>query len=541
MTPNAGERFMKKRWQISAALLAALLLFGGCENATRDLDSQVARGSDNSGSAGSINTPDQNGTVSMQPPAGGSVTDENSTVGEIKVDAKNAYRVAVTFSENYKSKGYFSREEIGQVHFDITNLYTGAPADVSKIEQITLEASDKNSPSDGKYFNFITFDGSEGPVYTIPKTSIKASDDVALKVKDLSGTTDIIFKATVQLGDGTTSDYTLTVPMVIEKNRSSSMAIVPIDTRYENGLFIDKFVIHVADSYGNKPKDGTYISTGVINNPKLYSQALKEGQAIDENVLYDIISNDNHTYFKTDKGALKRSDATFTLPANSIDMTHDSISPLDTLIVLANKSEHKPENLGGWDIKSVDDDHTLSLVSVDGTNDVSGVDYAIGDEYRYDACAQTLMNAAASSFETTEIKEGVAYAELRYVPAMVGKTVFIYANAVIDGKHIGISRKVTLKGKGVTTNTLSCDYKITGPNCSMRYKLMLNGPEDTPAQNLYIEQPKLAGDPVYSYATASRTDCDGWTTVTIHGIDVNKTASVSFGDFIADEIIRNQK
>jgi hypothetical protein len=479
----------------------------------------------------------------MAPPANGTISDENTTAGEIKIDAKNAYRVTVSFSDNYKQNGYFSKGEIGQVSFNITNLYTGAPAAVENIDEIVLEAEEKNSDADGKYFNFITYSGEEGPRYVIPKNAIKASDNVALKVKDLSGTTSLIFKATIRLKDDKSSTYSLKVPMVIEKNKSSSMAIVPIETRYENGLFIDKFVIHVVDSYGNKAKDGTEIYTGVINNPKLYSNALEESVDVnDANILYNIMDKNDNLYFRDDRGELDRDNALFTLPLNSIDTTKETVTNLDTLILLANKDQHKPENLGGWDIKSIDDDHTLSLLSVTPGNSVSNVSYVIGDEYRYNACAKTIMNAAASSFESTEVKDGIAYAELRYVPAMVGKTIFIYANSKLDDKRIGISRKVTLKGLGVTEGTLTCDYKITGPNCGIRYKMLLNGPNNLPAQNLYLEQPKLGGSPVYDHATASKTDCDGWTTVRIYGIEENQTATVTFGGYgIYDELLKNQK
>ncbi len=521
-----------------ATSLTLILMLAACDGAQRDLESQIARSNDGTGS-GQIETPtDQNGTVEMLPPSGGTVNDDNSTVGEIKVDAKNAYRVAVTFSDTYAKRGYFSRDEIGTLHFDITNLYTGTAADTKNIEEITLEAEEMNTPTDGRYLNFITFDGKEGPKYTIPSDSVKASDDVALKIKTLSGTTNIILKVTIA---GMPSPYTLKIPVVIEKNKSSSMAIVPIDTRYENGLFIDKFVIHVVDSYGNKAKDGTKIYAGVINNPKLYSNALKENVQLDEQTLFNIIHRGDKSYFKNDTGMLDRANGSYLLPPNTIDTAKDTISPLDTLVILANQDAHKPENLGGWDIQSVNNDQTISLASIADGKNVTDTSYVIGDEYRYDACSKTLMNAAASSLETTDVKDGIAYAELRYVPAMVGKTIFIYANSRLNNKRIGISRKVTLKGLGLTPQTMTCDYKLTGPDCTMRWKMMLNGPKDTPAQNVYLEQPKLAGDLTYQYATASKTDCDGWTTVSIHGIDVNKTATVSFGNFIYDEIIKNKK
>ncbi len=526
-----------------ALTLGAILFTTGCETSVRDFEDELSRAAlQNPQTVPDVDTPEQNQSQEI-PNTGGSITsDENTTVGEIKIDAKNAYRVSLSFSDSYNEKGFYSTEEIGQIHFDITNIYTNSPANVAIIDSITLEAQERNA-TEGKYFNFITYSGEQGPIYVIPKESIKASDNVALKINRLSGTTNLVFKAKIKLKDEETSDYELKIPLVIEKNKSSSMAIVPIGTRFENGLFIDRFVIHVVDSYGNKAKDGTSISTGVINNPKLYSNAFKN-DIFDKNNRYtlrDIIKTGDPMYFYDDRGSFDKNSANFTFPY-SIDLLDDPLSTDDTLVLLANKNQYKPENLGGWDIEDLDlINNSISLINMDGGETVDNISYAIGNEYRYDECSQTLMNAAASSFEATEVKDGVAYAELRYVPAMVGKSVFIYANSRLNDKHIGISRKVTLTGLGLTQYTLTCDYKDTGPDCSIRFKIMLNGIDNTPAQNVYIEQPKLAGPQVFRTTTASQTDCNGWTTVTIEGIDENKTASVTVGDFIADELIINKK
>ena len=610
---------MQRTFRLSTILLTTLLLVSGCDNAQRDLDSQIRHISDTPDS-GQISTPDNNNTVEMLPPASGSVTDENSTVGEIKVDAKNAYRVSVKFSDNYNEKGYFTREEIGQIHFDITNLYTNTPVDTNKIDKIVLEAEEQttvDSTASGKYFNFITYSGEEGPKYIIPKASIKPSDNVAIKVKDLSGTTNIIFSATVRLGDDKTATYKLKVPVVIEKNKSSSMAIVPIGSRYENGLYIDKFVIHVVDSYGNKAKDGTHISTGVINNPKLYSNAYDgatkytspSGKDVvhytssDKNVTYinypdpatitqvtipdtvlptnsrgniisyditpyyyqirtDTLDDKNQTvtsyktdwkyytdisgvHYKNDTGSLDGKNRTFTLnPADTDDNINPNsdITTLDTLIILANKKHHKPAYLGGYDIENIDPvTNAIKLVSVNPNLNLSGLTYVIGDEYRYIDRGQTIANGAISTFESTEVKNGIAYAELRYTPEMVGKNVFIYANTVLDNKRIGISRNVLLFGTGLGKQTLSCtNDKGNRPNCSRRIRITLND-SGKGAYHVNIGHPQIVGEQTFMTATASQTDDEGWTTVSIYGIDENKTATVEFGDLLFDEYIINQK
>ncbi len=502
---------MPKTLKLSTILLSALLLVSGCGSVDRDLgqNSSISSGDDIDDSSGQGVGP-SDPINDLLPPNdnSGATSDGNSTVGQIKIDAKNAYKVKLTFSDNYREKGYFSTGEVGKIHFDITNLYNGRVADTSVIESIKLI-----SPENGKYFNFIEFSGKEGPVYTIAQNDIKASDDVALKINNLSGTTNLIFEATIK---DMPKPYVISVPVVIEKNKSSSMAIVPYADSYDKGLFIKKFVIHIADSYGNKAKDDTAISTGVINNPKLFSY---------------------------DKGTFDRNNATFAISSDSdvkrqfpYGVTQETFSlndvtNLDTLIILANQSQYKPYNLGGWDIASVDrESNQLKLVSVDSGDKVDGVSYVVGDEYRYDYCNDTVMNGAASSFETTEVKDGIAYAELRYVPAMVGKTVYIYANAKVNGKHIGISRPVVLTGTGLKPVTVSCkNDKGESPTCS-RVITMIENDSNEFARAAWIARPYNTGDAESADMNYSRvTDCNGNLHVIIKNIDENKTASYTFG------------
>jgi hypothetical protein len=609
---------MKKRLVLlSSITVAALLTFNACgSSVTRDDQSYV--GADKGGhianepSGGFINDDkDKVSLPSKDANTNGSVVenkDENATTGTIKIDAKNAYKVAVTFSDDYNQKGYYSKSEVGELKFNITNIYDKKADITDIIENITLDVEEKSDTNklQGKYLNFITYDGKQGGTYSIDQAHIKSSDSVALKMEKLSGTTNIILSVKIK---DIEKPYKLKVPIVIEKNKSSSMAIVPIGSRYENGLYIDKFVIHVVDSYGNKAQDGTRISTGVINNPKLYSNAYNgavkhhadkyivditkgEIQTYTDTNLTDqelpnsygkIIANDyskfqysftspvldenntivkdenNNTVYQTtytdsyyptifgvkrknDKGTLNKSDGTFTInPVNPTDIITDKITSLDTLIVLANKNNHHPENLGGWDIASIEGPNKLKLVSLDKGTDLSGLTYVIGDEYRYIDRGQTIANGAVSTFETTEVKDGLAFAELRYTPELVGHNVFIYANTRLEDKHIGISRNLLLHGTGQSEKTMSCtNDKGKKPDCHMSYRITLND-SGKGAYKVNIGTPQIVGENTYRYATASRTNATGWTTVSIYGIDENKTATVKFGSLINDEYIINQK
>ncbi len=602
---------MKKNYLL---LVFSLFLFLGCGSEIERVNNEVSGISKiKDDNQTSFTLPSEGGiSMDINSSSGGitsDINDTNATVGVIKIDAKNAYKVSVKFSDNYNEKGYYSRGEIGELFFNITNIYTNEDIDTDIIEYIVLEMEEKNSDVNGTYLDFITYTGEQGPIYSIPKKDVKASDSVALKVKNISGTTNIILSVKIKDFD---EHFILKIPIIIEKNKSSSMAIVPIGTRYENGLFIDKFVIHVVDSYGNKAIDGTNISTGVINNPKLYSNAYNgaviqnhnfstivinpdknifEQQTFTERNLTDqelpfspngVISFDLGTYDqrietprrdenntilkdennntiydyettsiyypniytnprKNHKGSLNRVNGTFSLNADS-DKMGLGITDTDTLIILANKKNHKPENLGGWDIKSVNSDSELSLVSLDKSlKNIEDVSYVIGDEYRYIAQSQTIANGAASTFETTEVKDGLAFAELRYTPEMVGHNVFIYANTRLEDKHIGISRKLLLHGTGLSEKTLTCtNDKGRKPNCSRLIRIVQND-SGKGAYQVNIAQPQISGSDTFRYTTATRTNSLGWTTVSIYGIDENKTATVSFGSLINDEFIINEK
>ena len=569
----------KKSIVLSSIALAVILGLGACESTDRYNRHEVGAIQDDTtiGDDNGIVVTNPEPFVPITPDNGGSIaqpTDGNQTENQYKT-INGVYSIKITPEFDSITSG-----QTQNVHYEITNFFTKKPADDRVITYMNLEI-------DKRYAEFFDENGNHGNIIEFGKgtSTAKSTGDVALKSNSKSGQLLVNFNAVI---DGTDINLTKSLPIVIEKNKSSSMAIVPLETTYANGLFTEKFVIHVVDSYGNKAKDGTKISTGVVNNPKLYSRAYDTGisekagvavsvkdpelptsrwgevSKLDFN-LYETATDsgqrddDNNTIFnyaytlaktvgydlKNDKGLLNKTTGKFTLPG---DQNTSVISPLDTLIVLANEEQHKPYNLGGWDISAIDDDKKqLSLYDLDLGNegDISGVSYVIGDEYRYDRCNETLMNAAASSFTSTEVTDGVAYAELRYTPAMVGKNIFIYANSKLEDRQIGISRKVILTGTGLETATLTC--KNESPegssklvSCSKRFR-MVQTSSGKIARDVYIAQPTTVEEANYYKATATKTDCDGWTTVSIYGVPATKTATVTFGDYISNELIVNKR
>lgn len=486
-----------------------------------------------------------------------------------------SYKIDIELSDSYQQKGYYAIEEIGQINFKITDTVTNGSADLSLIESITLTTEtspDANGVLVGKYLDFVSYDGTEGSMFTLPQSAIKTQNSVAFKTKDLEGTANITISVRLKTNvNAKNSVSEVSVPISIKESSISNMSIIPIGSRYENGLFIDKFLIHAVDNHGNKAADGTKFTTGTINHVKLYSNAYNGYRRnyvdiTDPNSPDPFVNNDQvlpkdenervitssytksdtnqQGYFqdivileKNDKASINRTNSLLHLSATDARVVDTG----DTLILLANKDENKAENMGAWSIGNILSTNTLQVEDILPSNEaISGLSYVIGDKFRFDECSGTTMNTAISSLNSSEIADGIAYAELRYEPSMVGKNVFIYANSKVDGKHIGTSRKILLKGTGVKTQNVSCsNMDGVSPECSVDVRMIQNDSNKV-MQESYISNPLILGNSAYK-AALSRTDCNGVATLKIYGIKQNQTATVTVGEYISNEIILNKK
>lgn len=495
---------MKKRVLFLGSIaFMALLLFNGCSTSDRVENSAGTINDGNSQIADII--VDENLTL----PNNQDAQIDNNSSAVIEINADNAYRLDLNLSQ----EKYLSNS-LGQIHYEIRNIYTGQIAQSSAVGDITLT-------TDGDYAKFIKFNGEEGNQVILSGDDYTSSADVAIKTTSKSGTTNIRVVASILLENGETRPLIASIPLVIEKNRSSSMAIVPVGSRYEDNLFIDTFVIHVVDQYGNKAKDGTKVKVGVINNPKLYTNAANP-----------VNPNGDKAYITTDKD--------FTLLSNNLLQIDDT----DNVIILANEENNDPTILGGWSIleNSIDtNSNTLRLFDDYSGVYTSGVSFAIGNDRRYNPCYETLANAAMFTPYGTEVYDGVITVELRYVPYMVGKTVFVYANSKLDDKRIGISRRVNLVGLGLNPLTLTCENSkaTSAKSCSQNLFMTLRG-SNTPAKNLNIGSPICVSGCGDSWgSSATDLTCSSWTTGRFT-VDINKSATYSFGDLIGWENVQNK-
>jgi hypothetical protein len=510
--------------------LAVLLLASGCNTADR-VDENADAGGPTIKEPSKVpggndgNTTDPSLTPITQTP----ITDNNDTTSEIKVDATNAYKLSMTLSSNK-----FQQFERGILTYELKELYSNELVNSSIINKITF------SVSDTRYFKFVDFKGQESNTLTIDSENgvVNAENAIRVKMNDHSGTTEIKVTATIKLPDGEMYDLKNTIPVVVIKNKTASIAVNPYDTKWiqsgENeGLYVEKYIFHVVDKYGNKAKDGTSVKIGVVNEPKLYTLGYTNGTQL------------NRT------GELKR-DKTFTIVSDAdTSFTKATIDNEDNLVILPNETKNDPTYLGAWSIDYVNDANTMTLVddytgNVDPkipVGDVNGLTFVVGDEDRYNPCSKTLANAAFYFPDGAEVKDGIVYAELRYQPFMVGKTVFVSANAVIDGERIGISREMHLVGEGLDAQSVSCKNENEEDSgilidCRVVVPMALTGYGNLARW----VQPSFSSKDhsTFSGYTITNTECGGSSLVTFFNVLPSKSATAQIGEYIVWETIINK-
>ncbi len=511
-----------------------VMLLAGCETSSRDLDLEKMRASDDSPAISQtpVSGGDTNSSA-ITPITETPISDNNDTESVVKVDPKNAYKLSMTLSNDK-----FQQYEIGILHYDLSELYTATPLDVSIIEKITF------SVPDTRYCKFVDFQGKETNRFEITGTQLKPAGDIRVKMGANSGTTEIKVTAVVKLPDGTRKELSNTIPVVVMKNKTASITVNPYGTKWvesgENaGLFVEKFVFHVVDKYGNKAKDGTYVQIGAVVDPKLYTLGYTAGSRID---VTGTLTQTKEFNVDTDR--------------NDISLTKEVFDNEDNLVILPNRTRNDPAYLGGWQIDYITGEHTLKLVDDYTGNpagndlygaddhieigDVSGLTFVIGDEDRYNPCSKTLANAAFYFPEGAKVKDGLVYAELRYQPYLVGKTIFVYANAVVNEERIGIAREIHLTGEGLAPQTVSCKNDTNQTvSCTLSATMALNGYKNL--ARYVTPSIEFTNESVYTAVDYSKvnTECSGESSVTVL-IPPEKSVSITFVNSIVWERIQNQ-
>jgi hypothetical protein len=523
----------KKLVLLSSITVMTLLTFNACgSSVTRD-DQSFTSG-DKDGSGRTIELPTKDGQPKqpviespLAPVVETPAVDNNDSTSMVKVDAKNAYKLSITLS-----KDKFQQGESGVLEYNIKEIYSDKLVENAALENITLSLSDK------RYAKFVDFQGTETNIFPIT-SNVKANDTIRIKMDKNSGTTEITVSAKIRLSDGKTYELKNTIPVVVMKNVAASIAVNPFGTKFikdpksiNGGMFVEDYVFHVVDTHGDKAKDGTYLQIGVVNDPKVYTLGYNAVTDIDPIKVTAKISRDNSFDINSSDSKL----------LNKIDIE-------DKVVVLPNQNRNDPTYLGAWSINSIDMANNKIVLKDDYTgnssmdiNDTNGLTFVIGDEDRLNPCAKTLANAAFyfPEGEDAKVKDGVVHAKLRYQPYMVGKTVFVYANAVINGERIGIAREIHLLGEGLESKTVSCaGEEEIGKTCYFKVPMTLTGYSN---YGRYVTPGiSYTGDPFsWSEPTRLNTECYGSSVLAVT-VGAKKSTSITIGDSIASEVIINQK
>lgn len=222
----------------------------------------------------------------------------------------------------------------------------------------------------------------------------------------------------------------------------SAMSIVLVGTGYnsDSGLYEASYTIHAVDKYNNPVNTGQNVYVGAVNGAKEYG--------------YQIGSLASGT-----------GGGVFTVAGASSEAIN---AAEDTLVVLASSASsaaYHPSIMGGWEIKSVAG-NTLTLLEEYAGSTVGSLTYAVGNNRRvtaHDGISTVDLDVANGVYSVNE--EGLASILLTYDPLLAGKTIFLYANTVVEGKRVGTALKsiatgTGYEGSGTCANANGCPLNI---------------------------------------------------------------------------------
>jgi hypothetical protein len=293
----------------------------------------------------------------------------------------------------------------------------------------------------------------------------------------------------------------------------SALSINYLSTNYDsdNGLFIEKYAVHAVDKYSNPANAGSKIYVGAVNGMKI---------KVDRNGTIGYDSDNDKTDFNV----------------TDVNLTEANVSEDDTLIVLANKDRLDGSYLGGWTIKELVDDNQTTLNEKYSGELTNLLNYVIGDEKRYDSCAETTrvidFNSTDGSYEVNS--NGIAYITAKYDPYLVGKTITFYANS--DSKErVGVAIKRILFGTGIVDpGSLSCEAGDDNKNCKLTFGFDLEDSDEdlqnTLLAHTFVIETDNGGECNISYES-SYTDCAGNYEVNV-SVEKNNTCEVKWSNAV---------
>ena len=285
-------------------------------------------------------------------------------------------------------------------------------------------------------------DGTENSSFTVTN---KNNVQMNLKTGTVSGV--IPIKVLAKFKDANNNDQNLTkvFNVVVLSGPPTAMSLSYASTSQdsEHAKFIENWVLTVTDKYNNRVNTNPAVSMGMITGYATSSSTPTSA------------SPASYLYFDDTTGNGTLTDAT----PDTFDAAQNSFNNVDLVndvLVLFGGDGYKFNAYGKWDIDSKQTPSQLTLKDDFNGSNVTGLGYAVGHNFRNEVCSgnQVVANVYPKDNNFILSSTGSLIIQVEYDYYLVGKTTVLWANIVgknnnLSGR-IGLGRKVTLRGQGLT-------------------------------------------------------------------------------------------
>lgn len=271
-----------------------------------------------------------------------------------------------------------------------------------------------------------------------------------LKTNTISGIVPIEVVADFKDANDAAKTITRVFNVVILSGPPTAMSLSYAGTSQNsaNAKFIENWVLTVTDKYNNLVNTSPAVSMGMLTGYATSSAATANSAG--------------YLYYSTSDGGTLKSDDTFTAGSNvfdNVDLVNDKLVTFGTGYVF-NAS-------GKWDIDSKVASDKLSLVDDFNGSDVSALGFAVGHNFRNQTCDGSAVVANVYPQDTNILgSTGSMIINVEYDYYLVGKSVMLWNNLVGSDNNtdvkVGIAKKITLRGSGLTGETYSFAKGFSG-------------------------------------------------------------------------------
>ena len=292
-----------------------------------------------------------------------------------------------------------------------------------------------------------SLEDSDGNTGTTLSVNNKNNVQMNIKTKTLSGIlpiqVDTVFKDVNNKEQNLTRVFNIVV--LSGPPTAASLSYAGTTQKSESAKFIENWVLTVTDKYNNLVNTTPAISMGMVTGYTT-SSATTANVA---NYLYYSASVNDGNLTNTNPDTFKSSKNVF----DNVDLVNDKL-------ILFGGNGYLFGTYGKWDIDSFSSNELTLKDDYNGT-DKTGLSYAVGHNFRNEWCSNdpVVSNVYGKDNNNTLGTTGSMIIQVEYDYYLVGKSVLLWANFVGENNNtagkIGIAKKVTLRGNGLTGESYS--------------------------------------------------------------------------------------